>query len=107
MNTRRIVLTLLSGLLAVGGLVLLTVDIHADQRDCGSAVLPRDTSQLGIDTGNVANDDFATQVVLDDCAHDLLRQRLLCGGMLVVAGGLLVWGRRRRRRLDLPGGPII
>jgi chloramphenicol 3-O-phosphotransferase len=108
MNTRRIVLTVLSGLLAVGGVILLTVDVHADQRDCGSAILTRDTSELGVNTGNVANDDFATQEVLDDCAHELLGIRMLCGGMFVAALGLLVVARRRRRpRLDLPGGPVI
>jgi hypothetical protein len=107
MNTRRTVLLLISGLLAVGGLVLLTVDLHADQRDCGSAILPRDTSELGVNTGNVANDDFATQEVLDDCAHDLLGMRILCGGMFVVALGLLIWSRRRPYQLDLPGRSIL
>ena len=107
MKTRRIVLSVLSGLLVVGALVLLTVDIHADQRDCGSGLLARDTSALGVNTGNVANDDFAAQVVEDDCAHDLLRQRMLCGGMVVIAIGLLIWGRRRPQRLELPGRSVI
>jgi hypothetical protein len=107
MNTRRIVLLVLSGLLAVGGVVLLTVDVHADQRDCGSAVLARDTSQLGVNTGNVSNDDFATQEVIDDCSHALLGYRMLCGGMFVAALGLLLWSRRRKREFELPGRSIL
>jgi hypothetical protein len=107
MISRRLVLTFLSGLLVVGAFVLSTVDIHADQRDCGSSILPRDTSQLGINTGNVENDDFATQVVLDDCSHNLLAYRMLCGGMLVLAVGSLIVARRQRPHLDLPGGPIL
>ena len=107
MNIRRLLLLLLSGLLIVGALVLATVDLHADQQNCGSALLARDTADLGVDTGNVANDDFATQEVLDDCAHSLLGVRILCGAMVVTALGSWLFSRRKPRHLQLPGGPIL
>ncbi len=108
MNVRRTVLRVLSGVLFVAALLLLTVDVHADDQDCGSAIIPRDTSNLTVDTGNVARDDFATQEVLDDCAHDLFRQRFVCGGLFVLSIGATIAARPRRvHRVPFPGDPIV
>jgi hypothetical protein len=108
MSVRHLALVAASIVLAVGAFLLATTDTHADQRNCGSALLPRDTTNLGLDTGNVAVDDFSIEEVSDDCNQAILRQRYLLA--LSAAGSIAtgVWaGRTRRRTERFPGDPIV
>jgi hypothetical protein len=107
MSTRHITLVVACIVLAVGAFLLATTDTHADERNCGSALLPRDTTNLGLDTGNVAVDDFSVEEVADDCNQAILRQRylLVLSGAGSIAAG--VWaGRTRRRGAPVSRAPI-
>jgi hypothetical protein len=108
MSLRSSVFVVLCAVLTVGAFLLATSDAHADRRNCGSAVLPRDTTNLGLDTGNVSIDDFSVQEVADDCNQVILRQRYLTA--LAVGGAIatgVAGGRIRRREERFPGDPII
>ena len=108
MSPRYYVLLVLCTVLTVGAFLLLTSDAHANQRNCGSAILPRDTTNLGLDTGNVAVDDFSIQEVADDCNQVVLRQRYLAA--LAIVGAIVAGGAatRVRNRVDrFPGDPIV
>jgi len=107
-SLRYPVLLVLCTVLTVGAFLLLTSDAHAQERNCGSAILPRDTTDLGLDTGNVAVDDFSVQEVADDCNQAILRQRYLTG--MCVLGAIItgVAAGRIRRQVDrFPGDPIV
>jgi len=108
MSLRYPVLLVLCTVLTVGAFLLTTSDAHAGQRNCGSAILPRDTTNLGLDTGNVAVDDFSIQEVADDCNQVILRQRYLTA--LCTAGAIVtgVAASRVRNRVErFPGDPIV
>jgi hypothetical protein len=108
MSHRTSLLVVLCAVLTVGAFLLATSDAHADERNCGSAVLPRDTTNLGLDTGNVAVDDFSVEEVADDCNQAILRQRYLTA--VAVAGAIgagVAAGRIRRREQRFPGDPIV
>ena len=106
--SRYLVLLVLCTVLTVGSFLLLTSDVHSGKHNCGSALLPRDTTQLGLDTGNVAVDDFSVEEVEDDCAHVVLRQRYLSALCIVGAIASGVAAGRTRRRVDaFPGDPIV
>ena len=108
MSPRYYVFLVLCTVLTVGSFLLLTSDAHANERNCGSAILPRDTTDLGLDTGDVAVDDFSIQEVADDCNQVVLRQRYLAG--LCIAGAIAsgAAATRVRNRVDrFPGDPIV
>jgi hypothetical protein len=107
-SLRYPVLLVLCTVLTVGTFLLLTSDAHSDQQNCGSAILPRDTTELGLDTGDVAKDDFSIEEVADDCAQIVLRQRYLTALCLVGAIVTGVAASRVRRQVDrFPGDPIV
>ncbi len=100
---------MLSGILVVAAFLFATSDAHAERQNCGSALIPRDTTSLGLDTGNVAKDDFSVEEVADDCNQIILRQRYflaLCVGGAVLCS--VVAGRlRTREEPQFPGDPIV
>src|SRR5215218_3471797 len=107
-SLRYPVLLVLCTVLTVGAFLLLTSDAHAQERNCGSAILPRDTTDMGLDTGNVAADDFSVEEVADDCNQVVLRQRYLTALCVIGAVVTGVAATRMRNRVDrFPGDPIV
>ncbi|MCC6226416.1 MAG: hypothetical protein IT195_08425 [Microthrixaceae bacterium] len=108
MATRRLILLGLTTLLGVAAFLLATSDVHAGQTNCGSALLPRDTKSLSLDTGDVARDDFSVEEVAADCGRNILRQRYLLMLSIVAAA---ISGAAASRSLppveELPGDPIV
>ena len=108
MRPPPLVLVVASVVLSLGAFLAATMDAHAGELNCGSALLPRDVTKLGLDTGNVAVDDFSIEEASDDCNQVVLRQRYFLVLCLAGAVGTSVWAGRIRRRVDpFPGDPII
>ncbi len=108
MHLRHVALAVASGLVVLGALFLATADVRVLERDCGSPLLVRDNSKLAIQTGNVADDDFAVQRILDSCSHAIAARRIIVGLMAVLSVALGVAASRSRPRPQrFPGDPIV
>lgn len=108
MTTRRLILLTLTTVLIVGAFLLATSDVHTRNRNCGSALLPRDTTGMGLNTGDTARDDFSVQEVSADCRHLILRQRYLLALTVAAAGVTGVLAKRSHPKVErFPGDPIV
>jgi len=108
LSLRRPILLIICTVAVVGALLLATSDVHAEHENCGSAILPRDTSSIGLDTGNIARDEFSVEEVAADCGHLILRQRYLLGLLVVVAiAAGVASGRVDREPPQFPGDPVV
>lgn len=108
MALRRTILLAVCALSILGAFLLATSDVHADHANCGSALIPRDTTSIGLDTGNVARDDFSVEEVEADCGHLILRQRYLLSIVVAVAFAAgVVAGRSESAPPQFPGDPVI
>ena len=108
MHLRRLALALASGLLVFSAVALAVLDNHFEERNCGSAIIPRDTSQIAVQSGDVADDDFALQRLVDGCDHAIWARRYLTGVMIL--GGIVLGvlaARSKPRVVRFPGDPIV
>lgn len=98
----------LCGVAIVASFVLSLTDTFFEDRNCGSALLPRDAATVVVDTGDVAEDDFAYQRIVSGCAQRVSARRFLCFVLLLggIASGL---GASRLRPVEprFPGDPIV
>ena len=108
MVTRRLILLSLTAVLALAAFLLATSDVHAEQTNCGSALLPRDTKSLSLDTGDIARDDFSVEEVAADCGRHILRRRYLLVLSIAAAAVSGVSANRSHPTVEqFPGDPII
>lgn len=96
------------GLAIVACVVLSLTDTFFEDRNCGSALLPRDAATVITDTGDIAEDDFAYQRIVSGCAHEISARRFLCFVLLLggIASGIGA-SRLRPPEPRFPGDPIV
>ena len=106
---RRLFLSTLSVGLVVGALYLASIDIVTHGHNCGSAILTRDPSVVGVEASNVADEAFSAESVQSSCDHEVLGRRFLVGLLLAGAVGATVMSSRSRRNrpVHFAGDPIV
>ena len=104
MTPTRLALGLLAIVSFLGCLYLATTDVHYRDRNCGTAIFTVDTSQLTIESGDVADDQFEQESLITNCDQLILERRFLAAAPAAVGVVAVVAGRRRRdRRPPIPG----
>ena len=108
MNRTKLLLFVLAAVLVGVAFFVGTTDRFSGTQNCGAALFPRDTEQLTQESGDPIEDDFAAEVRRDQCAHEILTQRLLMGLLLLGAiGAVIAAVRVRPRPQRFPGDPIV
>ena len=104
----RIALRLLAAACLAVAAMIVVHDVAVGEVNCGSAIFARDAGSQTFVTGNVADDDFARQQIVDECGHLILRQRYLTA-LALGAMGVATWLARRPddRPAPLPGDPVV
>jgi hypothetical protein len=107
MTAARFALGLLALLCGLGTLYLGTTDVHYRDRNCGTAVFATDPTDLSVQSGDPATDDFEQDSLITNCNHLISQRRfftLLPAIGFVVA---IVAGRTLRDRPERMRGSIF
>ncbi|HKY14274.1 MAG TPA: hypothetical protein VJM33_05080 [Microthrixaceae bacterium] len=108
MRPLRLVLFILAAVCLVVTFFLATSDVFEEDRNCGAALWPKDTSRIAQETGDIADDDFNAEVLRKQCSQKLLEQRLATAAALAVSIVLVILALRARTREErFPGDPIV
>lgn len=108
MRPLRIVLFAIAVICLGAGFVVATRDVFVGKSNCGAALWARDTNNVTQQTGDLADDDFAAEVLRKQCSRDLFRQRVAMIAILGAGIGLLVIAIRMRDPEErFPGDPIV
>lgn len=94
----RALLSLLAVLGGLGTLYLATTDVHHGDRNCGTALIATDPSELTISTGDLEDDEFAETSLLANCRQRVLERRFLTLIPATTCAASLIVERRLERR---------
>ncbi len=105
-NQRRMFQTLaVIGLLAA--IFMLLRDGRYEDINCGSALLPTDLTELSLDSGDAAADNFVVEVYNAECAQSVTRRRFAVALLLLASAGAYSAARVLERRKRIPGDPVV
>ena len=108
MTIQRVILIAAGLLFAIPAFFFLTTDVLVGDVNCGTAMVQRDTDSLILQTGDPIEDDFSAQVLRDECAQKVFRNRIITLSLIVVAVTLFVLAARSKPRGErFPGDPIV
>jgi hypothetical protein len=108
MTVRRVILIAAGLLFAVPAFFFLTTDLLVDNVNCGTAMVPRDTDSLVLQTGDPIEDDFTAQVLRDECSQNVFRNRIITLSLVLVATTLFILAARSKPDNErFPGDPIV
>ncbi|HNI34063.1 MAG TPA: hypothetical protein PLV93_01625 [Microthrixaceae bacterium] len=107
MTPQRLALGVLATLSGVAAFYLATADVHYRDRNCGTAVFRSDVTQLVIESGDIAADEFEQESVITNCDQLLLERRFLVLAPVALGVVCVVAGRRARDRQPPPKGDIF
>ena len=107
MSTQRLVLGAIAVLTGLLTLFLATTDVHYTDRNCGTALFGNDPNKLSVSTGNLEQDEYTEQALIDNCSHLILGQRFLTMIPAAICATCIVAGRRLRARPEPRPGNIF
>jgi len=105
---RRVILTVAGVLFLIPAFFFLTTDLFVGDVNCGTAMVPRDTDALVLQTGDLIEDDFAAEALRGECSQRVFRNRVITIGMVGLAVALFVAASRSKPKDErFPGDPIV
>ena len=108
MNAQRLILIVLGVAFLVAAFFFLTTDLLVGDVNCGTAMVPRDTDSLVLQTGDIIEDDFTAEVVRNECGQKVFRNRIITLGFVVAAIiTFTIAATVKPRHERFPGDPIV
>lgn len=107
MTARRTALWIAAFLLGIAATFVLTADVKVGDANCGSALVPRDPTEISIDTGHPVDDEMRNSIIRGQCDHNIGGRRAVGAIPAVAALALAVVASRPPREKPFNGDPII